>query len=984
MKDAPFEPKSAHGDHDTISGSNRHFSLREISIPGTPSAGAELHDAVLEKPGERFQVDTELAFFGNYGWTLNPFPTVEETINFLNKEITRLPTAREAWHVRELMTNVFLLSCSVLNSIDDYIHGPSYRLPKKASRLPFAYTLQKILTVVEAFTTILRSSSVGRARRWKQQWVVGFDTFLQIFVDDKPPRAEALEHAAHQLFPSLRQPLPADLLTQHIRIPSAFRKRDLTTNDIVALGRKFISRCPNRQQRTMIVGLRTAGSYFAPLLRAYLKFEGYQIVDMVTIRPKHDLAVWERSELVRCAREQYTAVIVDDAPSSGGTIALSLQYIRRVGFQSDKIVTLYPLRRIDHSQVKATEIVDEAVLCLEPDEWYKHRILSSDIVERRLREYFRRRNFANADVIPSSEADEFNAQLQNIADIRDGAHLKRIFAVRLERQDGQFETRFVFAKGVGWGWYGYSAFLAGSRLAGFIPPMLGLRDGILYMEWLPQSKASGREFEERAHLIEKASEYVGGRITSLGLSLDPTSSLGLDSQHEGYRIFSKTLCKAYGHAITAKLMEGRIRQQFSQRTNPFPTWIDGKMAVSEWISTPFGMLKTDFEHHGFGKDELNVTDPAYDLADTILQFGLSAVEEQELVRRYIQKTGDTSVNKRLFFNKLLAGIWSLESSLYGLKKQTCRWAAELDQQYIRAGDFLTRECARFCGDLCHRPQSPYWHSPLLVLDVDGVLDSRIFGFHATTAAGIRALRCIHAHNFSVAINTARSVREVKEYCSAYGFVGGVAEHGSYVYDAVSGRGQGLVALEALEQLEELRRALKHIPDVYLNDGYKYSIHAYVYERNGMTPLPTELVPDLISRLKLDRLVSHQTTIDTAIVANEIGIARGLNELLSFVGHSDLSIARTSLVPGKIGHPELVRGTGRQIAHASAQRGFLEMARLLIYRHGENCRSCPSLDLDCLPEDELFLEMLETADKTRSLLLLRALLRPGVLQAFVKR
>ncbi len=984
MKYPAVKSKSVAPDHDTISGSKRQFGLREKSIPETPSTGAELHDAVQQKPAECFQLNSKSGFFQNYVWTLNPFPTVAETINFLNKEITRLHTAREPWHVRELMTNVFLLSCSVLNSIDDYVRGPSYGVPKKASRLPFAYTLQKILTTIDAFTTLVRSFSVGRARRWKEQWILGFDVFLQIFVDDEPPRTEVLEHVAQQLFPLLRQPLPADLLTQHIRVPSAFRKRDLTTNDIVALGQKFISRYPNRQQRTMIVGLRTAGSYFAPLLRAYLKFEGYQTVDMLTIRPKHGLAGWERSELARCAREQYMAVVVDDPPSSGGTIDLGVEYIRRAGIQSDNIVQLYPLRRIDQSQIKATEIVDKVALCLQPDEWYKHCVLSSDMVEKRLREYFLQRNFANADVIPSLEADEFNAQLQNIADIKDGAHLKRIFAVRLETRDGHFETRFVLAKGVGWGWYGYSAFLAGSQLGGFIPPMLGLRDGILYMEWLPQSKASGREFEERSHLIEKASEYVAARVTSLGLGLDPTSSLGLNSQHEGYRIFSKTLCKAYGHATTAKLMEGRVRQQFSQRTSPFPTWIDGKMAVSEWISTPFGMLKTDFEHHGFGKDELNVTDPAYDLADTILQFGLSAVEEQELVRRYIQKTGDTSVNKRLFFNKLLAGVWSLESSLYGLKKQTCRWSAELDQQYIRAGDFLTRECARFCGDLCHRPQSPYWHSPLLVLDVDGVLDSRIFGFHATTAAGIRALRCIHAHNFSVAINTARSVREVKEYCSAYGFVGGVAEHGSYVYDAVSGRGQGLVALEALEQLEELRRALKDIPDVYLNDGYKYSIHAYVYERNGMTPLPTELVPDLISRLKLDRLVSHQTTIDTAIVANEIGIARGLNELLSFVGHSDLSIARTSLVPGKIGHPELVRGTGRQIAHASAQRGFLEMARLLIHRHGDNCRSCPSLDLDCLPEDELFLEMLETADKTRPLLLLRALLRPGVLQAFVKR
>lgn len=998
VKYAAFESKSANAD--TISGSKRHPSLHKNSIPGTPSTGAELRDTVEEKPTECFPVDTELAFFRNYAWTLNPFPTVEETVNFLHNEITRLREAREAWHVRELMTNVFLLSCSVLNSVDDYIHRPSYRVPKKASRLPFARTLQRILAVVEVFTAILRSFSVRRTRRWKQRWIVGFDTFLRIFVDDKPPRSEVLEHAAHQLFPLLRQPLPADLLTQHIRIPSAFRKRDLTTNDIIALGRKFISRYPNRQQRIMIVGLRTAGSYFAPLLRAYLKFEGYQIVDMVTIRPKNDLAAWERSELARCAREQYKAVVVDDPPSSGGTIGLSIEHIRKAGFQSDQIVTLYPLRRIDRdwqAQIEAN-IGDKIVLCLEPDEWHKHRVLCSDVVESRLREYFLQRNFANADVIPSSEADEFNGQLQNLADIKDGAHLKRIFAVRLETSDGQFETRFVLAKGVGWGWYGYSAFLAGWQLAGFIPPMLGLRDGILYMEWLPQSKTSGREFADRSHLIEKASEYVAARVTSLGLGFDPTSSLGLNSQHEGYRIFSKTLCKAYGHALTAKLMESRVRQQLSQQTSPFPTFIDGKITRSEWISSPFGMLKTDFEHHGFGKDELNVCDPAYDLADTVLQLGLSAVEEQELVRRYVQKTGDTNVNQRLFFNKLLAGVWSLESSLYGLKKQTRRWAAELDQQYIRAGDFLTRECARFCGNLCHRPHSLHWHSPMIVLDVDGVLDCRMFGFPTTTAAGIRALRCIHAHNLPVAINTARSVREVKEYCDAYGFVGGVAECGTYVYDAVTGRGQSLLTSEALAQLEELRRALKQIPDVFLNDGYEYSIRAYIYERNGMAPLPNELVPNLISRLKLDRLVAYQSTIGTTIATNEVDMGRGLNALLSFVGLPDLStvaigaskhdlamfrVARRSFAPGKIDHPELVRAVGGQIARAPAQRGFLEIVRLLIHAHGGDCRSCPSLELEGVPRDDLFLDMLETADKRRLLLLLRAILRPGALRAFVK-
>jgi len=49
-----------------------------------------------------------------------------------------------------------------------------------------------------------------------------------------------------------------------------------------------------------------------------------------------------------------------------------------------------------------------------------------------------------------------------------------------------------------------------------------------------------------------------------------------------------------------------------------PTLIDGRMQRAEWVAGPQGLLKTDYEHHGMGKEELNVVDPAYDLADTIL------------------------------------------------------------------------------------------------------------------------------------------------------------------------------------------------------------------------------------------------------------------------------------------------------------------------------------------------------------------------------
>src|SRR5262249_8469349 len=157
---------------------------------------------------------------------------------------------------------------------------------------------------------------------------------------------------------------------------------------------------------------------------------------------------------------------------------------------------------------------------------------------------------------------------------------------------------------------------------------------------------------------------------------------------------------------------------------------------------------------------------------------------------------------------------------------------EFDRQFVRAWDFLTAAGARFCGALCQgmRPPGsvPAWGSPLVMLDVDGVLDRRLFGFPCTTAAGIRALALLHAHERPVAINTARSVMEVREYCRAYGLVGGVAEYGSYAWDAVAGRGRPLVSDESLAQVRKARAALERLPGVFVNPGYEYSLRASTY------------------------------------------------------------------------------------------------------------------------------------------------------------
>ena len=974
---------------------------RQLPCSGSP--GSTPFHSVQVKAARIPPLATELSFYQTYQWCLNPVLTVGETVGHLKDEIARLEGTDEDWRLGEVMTNVFLLSCTLLNSIDDYLRGPAYRLPRPAWAMMGARFAQKALAAAERLAAFLRYLRVARVRRWKRGWQGGFDSFLRLFVCDKLTARDRLAPTARNLSAALQLRLPADLQAEHIRIPSAFRKQDLAPVDVLALGRKFISRFPDRQQPILVVGLRTAGAYFAPLLRALLQSEGYLVVNAVTFRPDHGLAAWERAELTRCAGARYLAVLVDDPPFSGGTISLAVGHVRKAGFQSDKLVILIPIRRLSrhwHAHVEAAALLNEVVLSLEPEEWHKHRTFAGTAIEDRLREYYLQGQYVSATVVASPAADELNAQLLSCSVNNERDRLKRIIAVRLETPGGQIEMRYILGKSVGWGLFGYSAFLAGQFLAGLVPPLLGLRDGILYTEWLPQTKAAAAAVE-RAQWIERTAQYVAGRVRSLSLASDPTPSLGRDSQHAGFRVLGDSLSNAYRSSVAAKLVNGRVRERLSRRTCPFPTLIDGKMSLAEWIMGPAGLLKTDFEHHGFGKHELNINDPAYDLADATLQLGLAPAEEQELIRCYVKSTGDTGVKDRLFLNKLIAGSWSMKLALDGVLKEarSIPRGTEFNECYVRAWDFLTRECARFCGALCDAPPTPRWRSPLVTLDIDGVLDRRIFGFPTTTAAGIRALRFLHAHGIPVAVDTARSATEVREYCSAYGFVGGVAEYGSYAFDAVGKKECKLVSAEALEQLDELRRNLRRVPGVFLNEGYQYSIRAYSYERNGMVALASTILPSLMSQLHLDRLRWHQTTIDTTIVAKDVDKGRGLKALLALAGYPDLETiaigdsepdfamfraASRSFAPAHIGPQSFARALGCQIARDPYQVGLLEIVRSLIHPDDGECELCPPRKLKCNPHDGLFLDLLEVADRSPLVLMLRALLHPKAFGVFVRR
>lgn len=432
-------------------------------------------------------LDEERDFYEHYAWCLNPFPTVQEAVEHLRGEVDRLGAMPEAWQNNEVMTNVFLLACALLNAVDEYLRGKTLRVHPKLAAVPLVRIAR---WATEKLGAVLRHRRRARARRWRENCQASLNSFLLLFQATQTPDPTALGTAAEQLALSLRLPLPSDLQAELVSFSSAFRRLDLTHGDVLALGRRFTARFPDRLRPLLLVGLRTTGSYFAPLLRAFLQAEGYRTVDAMTLHPEKGPGAAERAELIRCARAGHLAVIVDDPPDTGDPIVLVVEMARKAGFAPGSIAALLPAHPARRDWHKSLFLSDTVLLSLEPEEWHKRQLLERRAIESRLKGYYRGPRFSGVRVVPSSAADQFNAQLQSRSEDVRRARLKRVYEVRLQTAEGEEETRYVLANSVGWGWLGYHAFLAGHRLTGFVPPVLGLRDGILYTEWLPQAPAA--------------------------------------------------------------------------------------------------------------------------------------------------------------------------------------------------------------------------------------------------------------------------------------------------------------------------------------------------------------------------------------------------------------------------------------------------------------------------------------------------------------
>jgi hydroxymethylpyrimidine pyrophosphatase-like HAD family hydrolase len=933
---------------------------------------------VSELSGLRPDVGAEKEFYSFYGWALDPVLSVSDLFEHLRESLNLLNSLSVPWQIEECKANLYLFASALTCTVDDYLGETPPDLSKISRifpklRIPVLLA-QKIINVVYRLASFPQKSRVAR---WRRKWTSRVDGICELLTQTGKPAQQQLDELSKSIENSIASPLSKQVLNRCMKLPSGYRSQDLAHQDAFSLAELFTSSQQNRQSPLLIIGPRSMGAYFAPAAKAKLSKLGWTSVSWCTIRPKKGISPWEEPALRALHSPDVQVLVIDESPNTGNTFQLMVDFLRKRGVQPNRIFLLAALHpaRSDWRLPITEETRGIKLIRLEATALHKNRLLEPRSVQPLLASYFQALGWDGVQLMQSKRTAELNARLEE--HFQDGfqCRLKRVFDVRLTKSGAPPVVRRVLAKSVGWGWLGYQAFFAGEQLAEFVPAMLGLREGLVYMEWL--ERVDG---EPVAPPIKRLAAYVAARAATLPLKKDPTFAISPGYGWTGWSVLIDSLRRAYG-SIIGRMKVPALHRNLLQYVCRVPALIDGNINPWDWVQTQNGFFKVDYEHHNFGRTELYIVDPAYDLASAIFEFRLSAQDEKELIAHYIHLSGDSEVVDRVLLWKLVHGLAVMERATAALDVAARSKAPMLSHERLfLARNFLVHQMNLFSASLLPNRLPEQWTRRLLFLDLDGVFDSNVFGFPQATNSSLIALAILKSHEFSVILNTARSVTDVRQYCEAYGLQGGVAESGCIFVDALAQSEFSLIDPEAAEQLSRCKAAIQSLPGVFVDPNYRTAVRAFRYAQNRTQGLSEVEVRQVLERAGLALLTFLPTEVDTTIVPKVINKGSGLlwakkylrseSESVAAVGDNDQDLdmfraADLAFAPAnssKSVHEFALAGKCKLMPRPY-QRGLLEAVRQLIHPDSQLCENCKVRLAQAHGCGALFQRLMEVADRS---------------------
>ena len=898
---------------------------------------------------------------------------LEEPVD-LHADLAELLRSLAGAGARRDVIDTYLVACGIAQVVEDWLDGIGWSARRAAALLGGRGASGRAVRVgVDAAAAIHRTPAAGRRVLALHGLVTTLISVLADAVVDPlvsagaapgfPGRADELVGRV-SCFRLDR--LPGRLCGQLMRPPSCFRSFDQHPRDLVELASRFAALHPERDRWLLVLGVRTSGGYLAPLTAAALRAMGYRQAAALSVRPGARLP---RTPLLsaRTGRGGGLVLVVDDPPSTGGSMAAVAQAVQRRGFGPQQIV---PVFAAFGSGTAPPALRGYPCVVLPAADWHIRKLLSPAALRT-----------SAAAAFPDRELIEITADEPGLPS-RDG-HLAVRCTAWFRDGDGMrpAESVELVAEGAGTGYLGRHAVAVASRLPTLVPRVHGYLDGVLL-------RAHGAAYPAESVPPETMVGYAAARQRDLAVGRD--RSAALQGRQPVWEIGARILARGFGRlgpAVRPFLVDPALRS-FLRADNP--CLIDGRTAVSgwEWNAGPSeGLRKTDFDDGSFSHLDLAAYDAAYDLAGAAARVPQA---EQELLDGFEQVTGDR-VDRARWCVYLLVQAWNLDRVEAGPVPGTGSTPGSGSDQHVaepfgaRRGSAPGRRDAGriqaravqdlfgrlFLGDLDSEPDGPW-----CVLDVDGVLELDFGGFPATTVSGMGALRALRAHGFRVVLATGRSAPEVLDRCAAYRLAGGVAEYGAVVCDARGGAGAGARPPDPwVRRREALVADLSADPSVRLDPKYSRCVRATRYADGARR---TGLDARALERIAAAHpgFTPVRGDAQTDFVPEGVTKEQGVRHLLGLFGDAQapvalavgdtamdlgiLRMARLGLAPAHADDGLRAAGVGR--TRSPYQDGLAQaVARLLGHRPG-SCRACRTPRLT--PGEQLVLGLLSAGQGGR--------------------
>ncbi|WP_042432219.1 hypothetical protein [Streptacidiphilus anmyonensis] len=653
-----------------------------------------------------------------------------------------------------------------------------------------------------------------------------------------------------------------------LRPPACFRSFDQHPADAAELARRYAARYPAREPPLLVLGVRTSGSYLAPLLAAALRGLGYRRVAVATTRP----GVPPPPGAASAAR----VLLTDDPPVTGGALAEVAAALERRGVPAAAIVPVFAC--FEDPPVVPERLARHDCVTLLGTAWHVPSLLAPRALAEllpRLLDGVRVLDVRAAEPGPVARTGHLGVP---------------VTAVVEHPEDGTREELALYAEWTGVGRFGRLAPQSAAALDGLVPRVRGFADGVLLRDRGRPPDGPPRCDPQPVPPREVA-VYLAERERRLPLHEDRSGRLG--GRDPVWESAARTLAPVLGRAavlLRPALVQPLTRHLLASASRP--CLVDGRTAPEHWAGDgDRGHRKLDWAEGGFASLDLACYDAVYDLAGAVAHGPADDEAEQELLRHWTELTGRGVDPARWFLFQLVQARNAVRlAGGAGARSGTGDGAGDGPDLRARARRAQARAAQRFLAgallaDLDEREPAAEprgW----CVLDVDGVLETDVLGFPAASPLGVTALRALRAHGYRPLLATGRSLAEVRDRCAAYGLAGGVGEYGAACVDAGSGRVR--VVLDDARRGEGdggLALLLASLPGHETDPLSHWCVRASLRHADGRrTGLPERETADLLRDGRFGRLFDAVPgDAQTDFVPHGADKAEGVRALLALMG-----------------------------------------------------------------------------------------------------